>query len=146
MITGYERTLFCPVPYLPVATRVALERQSTDIVVGLLGFLSTSRAVAEPALAAGTYLVAWRPPGKVAELDPLGAVPGLEPEASCLVFYASGGLPVAAVRASQAKFGRLDGPSTVTVDTDGALRFALAIPGTRREGLSVELVLRPTGE
>jgi hypothetical protein len=144
VITGYERTLFCPVRYLPVATRVALERQSTDVYAGLLGFLSTSRALADPVLAAGTYLIAWRPPGRVAELDPLGAVPGLDVEASCLVFYDTGGLPVAAVRASQAKFGRLDGPSTVTQDPNGALRFALAIPGTRREGLAVELVLRPT--
>lgn len=141
VITAYERVLFCPVRFLPVATRVALERHSSGAYPGLLGFLSTSRALAEPVLDAGTYLVFWRPPGKVAELDPLASVPGLEIDASCLVFYGMGGLPLAAVRASHWSFGRLAGPSTVTADPDGALHFTLAIPGTRREGLAVELEL-----
>ncbi len=144
VITGYERTLFCPVRNLPVATRVALARKSTEEHPGLLGFLSSTRTFSTPELAAGTYLVAWRAPGRLAELDTLASVPGMSSETSCFVFYDTAGLPVAAMRATESKFGRLDGPSAVTEEPDGALRFALAIPGTRREGLSVVLVLNPT--
>jgi len=139
VITGYERVLFCPVRSLGVATRVALARKSTERPV-LLGFLSVSRPLSAPALDAGTYLVAWRSPGRLAELDPLAAVPDLDPAASCLILYDLAGLPVAAVRAGEATFGRLSGPSEISASGTG-LRLTLSVPGLRREGLGAELEL-----
>jgi formylglycine-generating enzyme required for sulfatase activity len=57
VITGYEELLFCPVETLPGSSEAELGRTARTRGSLLLGFLSSSVPLREPALPAGIYLV-----------------------------------------------------------------------------------------
>ena len=66
MITGFHYVLFTPLEGIDTANRPELERRSMG-TPELLGFLSISEPLLEPALEPGNYLVAFRKDGAMPE-------------------------------------------------------------------------------
>ena len=119
LIEGYDRVLFVPVLTAPVLAVKDLRSDSTGMPI-VLGLLSTTEPVVEPALAPGSYFVAFRGAGslprkekeeegeeKAQEDGPVApqsfvewaATPGLDTAKDCLVFFDLTGAPVLAVPA-----------------------------------------------
>jgi len=63
VITGYEYMIFVPIEKLEASSEVEVARDSLEAPVHL-GFLATNQEFVEPALAPGTYLLAFRGKGK----------------------------------------------------------------------------------
>jgi len=65
IITGHDRIFFTPVEKLPIASVRDFRKLTEGSGPVLVGLLSTSIPISEPALEPGTYLVSWRSRGKL---------------------------------------------------------------------------------
>ena len=63
VITGYEYMIFVPIEKLQASSEVEVARRSLDAPVHL-GFFATNQEFVDPALAPGSYLLAFRGKGK----------------------------------------------------------------------------------
>lgn len=77
-ITGYSYALFTPVTVIPAADPQTLDRRTLESGPVTLGFLSTSEAILEPSLPAGTYIVAYRAHGAPSLGNPRNGAAPLE--------------------------------------------------------------------
>jgi formylglycine-generating enzyme required for sulfatase activity len=59
VITGYEELVFCPVDALPASSEPELDRTARASGPLLVGFLSSSIAIADPPLAPGIHVVSY---------------------------------------------------------------------------------------
>jgi formylglycine-generating enzyme required for sulfatase activity len=65
VITGYDYIMYIPTTELDVAALTQLKRMSLDEHLVHMGVISTTKAVLEPQLSPGTYMVAYRGEGKL---------------------------------------------------------------------------------
>ena len=170
VIAGYEHVLFCPRTELPATTAEGLTNLTLASGPVFLGFVDLPRASTHPALAAGTYFVAWRGAGEpeknarepaprtggAMERPSLSyfAVPGFSTASACYVLYGSDGEPRVAVAAPAPRIERMGlgslelVPSTAPDPRHDAvgdtLRFTIPVASsvTRSKGLVFELALQ----
>lgn len=129
VITGYDYILFTPTEEIQANGVGDLQKASQSDELTYVGFLSTNKDMVEPALRAGTYLVAIRGAGKYPERkiaaegaepveagakeeDPDGATKvmvdnflELDPEIDNYVFIDMTGTPVAAMPTKKLEYG-----------------------------------------
>jgi len=108
VIAAYACIAFAPVQVVPVRDPQTLDRDSLEIAPIGIGYLHTTMPLAEPELAPGTYLVAWRPKG-VRKMGGEGARPTgapleeelrLDIERDHAIVYHLDGRPLAAIPAT----------------------------------------------
>lgn len=170
VIQSYDFILFTPAKSIPTTGAADITKSAKDDEVFHIGFLGTSQDMVEPALPAGTYLVALRGKGKAAERKPEKGPDGEEipppPTLADLVqfddsvenfiFYDMSGAPVAAVPLAGMQYGNPspsklsvvdrtilvpDGEEEVEV-TQKWLDLELFAKGKSRKGVKTTLSLR----
>ncbi len=121
VITAYACIAFAPVEIVAVRDPQTLDRDSLEIAPIVIGYLHTTLPLAQPELAPGTYVVAWRPKGlrklggegERPEGAPLEEVLRLDIERSHAIVYDLGGRPVCAIPATM----------TWSVEREGHAKF-----------------------
>ncbi len=138
VITGYDRTLFCPAAELPADNKTALVKHTSDEGPVVLGVLSFEHPLMEPQLDGGTYYLAWRGAAKIRIEEPedegeptanalIGTsrgqgstnfweLPGFNAEVDCYFFYDLQFNPVVAWPAPAYELKRLKDGGAVRLD------------------------------
>ena len=138
VITGYERTFFCPSAELAADNKNVLARISSEDGPVVLGFVTFGHPLMEPELDGGTYYVAWRGAAKLrgveeapddaadgnapaddamdAQEPTFADVPGFVAEADCFFFYDLEFNPIIAWPATEIEFNRLKDSGSVRVE------------------------------
>jgi len=157
LITRYEHFLACPVAALAASNQVDLATTAAQAGALPIAFLDLPFAVTDPALPAGTHLVAWhgaeagpRPSKRTknAAFDghSLEEVPGFRADADCFVLYDASGTAEIALPAPPVAFSR-EKPGRIELASDAAggdsATFSLCIPSARTasKGFFFELTL-----
>ena len=170
VIQSYDFILFTPSKSIFTTGAAEITKGAKDDIVYHLGFLATTQDMVEPALPAGTYLVALRGQGKFVAPKPEKGPDGEEilppPSLAQLVemdetvanflFYDMSGAPVAAVPVESMQYGNQYSPSLKVVDrtimvpngeeeievTQKWLDLEIFAKGKSRKGVKTTLSLR----
>jgi hypothetical protein len=165
VITRYEHFLACPVAALSASNPVELVALAAQAGAVPIAFLELPFATTEPALPAGTHLVAWRgaeaggrpsrrPKNAAFEGAALEELPGFRADADCYLFYApdekaEAALPAPALVFSREKAGRIDlGAVDPGVAGADLVTIVLCVPSSRTasKGFFFEIaLLAPAG-
>ncbi len=146
VITDYDYFLFTPVSEISGSNVKKLAKDTVDGDPLVLGFISTTLPLTEPALEPGTYVLAWRGPGvsrKRAEKtegedgEEVDARPtlveelGLDPDVENFLFLSGNGKPLVGMPSRGLTYDRL---------REGTVK-STQIPGDESEGIQAHDLL-----